>query len=116
MECAIGMDFLMLSIGLETVKHDLVPAEKFWMGLSLPAFEYYWEKNREMFYGSFELQNLRMQCMTVLLIKESVEKKQKTFEDAEAQLRETIAPVIKFKTPDKWHERVMRRIMLRFVR
>lgn len=41
MEIAIQTDFLMLSVALAGLKHGLVPPEKFWLGVNLPAYEYY---------------------------------------------------------------------------
>lgn len=69
-----------------------------------------------LFYSNLELQTLRMQCTTVLLIKESVALKQKTSEEAETELRKLIEPVTKFEPPAKWYKRAVRRILLRFVR
>lgn len=72
MERAILLDFVMIRAQLETVKADLVPEEKFWQALNVPAFEYYWNKNRELFYGSLDLQMLTWQCRIVEYTRTSV--------------------------------------------
>jgi hypothetical protein len=107
MESAIQFDFINLSISMKAVEEGLVPAWKFWLGVELPAFEYYWNKNRELFYGSVESQLLRLQCMTVERLKGLVANKQKTGEEAMEKLHEVVAKVTGMQKPLTWKRRII---------
>lgn len=112
MECAIQFDFLNLSTGMKAVEAGLVPSSKFWLSVELPAFEYYWDKNRELFYSDMELQLLRLQCMTVQRLKGLVANNQKTGEEAMLKLNEVVTQVRGMQKSLTWK----RRIILKFVR
>jgi hypothetical protein len=77
------------------------------LGVELPAFEYYWDKNRELFYSSMELQLLRLQCMTVERLKGLVANKQKTGEEAMEKLHEIVAQVTGMQKPLTWKRRII---------
>lgn len=107
MESAIQFDFLNLVTGMTAVNEGLVPPWKFWLGVELPAFEYYWDKNRELFYNSMELQLLRLQCVTVQRLKGLVANNQQTTEEALEKLNEVVTQVRGMLKPLTWKRRII---------
>jgi hypothetical protein len=112
MERAIQFDFLNLWMAMKTVEEDNVPASEFWRDVELPAFDYFWERNRELFYVSLELQPLRLNCMTVQRLKALVEDGRKTPEEALAKLSAIVNQVKGHQKPLNWR----RQLIFRFVR
>jgi hypothetical protein len=70
-ERAILADLLGLDANWADQLHGPV-AQGFWEALELPAYEYYWIKNREVFYANPYIQLLRKRCELILKIKKGV--------------------------------------------
>ena len=109
---AILWDFSHLSQSAMRVHHGKLPAWKFWLSVELPAFDYYWEKNRELFYTSTQLVLLRVQCEMVKHLRALVENKQQTPDEAMQKLWETVALVKIFHEPSIW-DRICRKLFHR---
>jgi hypothetical protein len=70
-EKAIQFDRLIVNIALEAFKRGLVSSDDFWGNIDFPGFEYYWEKNRELFYDSLALQMMRAKCEEAMALSKS---------------------------------------------
>lgn len=90
---AVIWDFSNLSKSAMAVHDGKLPAWKFWLGAEMPAFDYYWDKSRELFYVNTRLVLLRVQCETVKRLKTLVENKQQTPDEAIQKMWETLALV-----------------------
>lgn len=85
--------------------HDgKMEAWKFWLGVEIPSFDYYWDKNRELFYISSKLTLLRLQCQMIIRLRDLVKNKQKIPEEAMDKLYETFA-WMKLVHEMSWFER-----------
>jgi uncharacterized protein YjiS (DUF1127 family) len=101
---AVMTDIGNLSVSAMDVYNGKLEASKFWLGVELPGFEYYWEKNRELFYINTKTVLLRVQCQVILRLCGLVKNNQKTPEDAMFKLWETLA-YIKIIHEMSWAER-----------
>jgi hypothetical protein len=93
-EKALALDFIFLHLAITAADFELVPKEKFWAGLSLPAYEHYWTKNREVFYDGFEIHTLYLKCALIMQLKRRVDEKSMTIAEAEPTLLRTIREVM----------------------
>ncbi|HEV2133636.1 MAG TPA: hypothetical protein VGR47_05185 [Terracidiphilus sp.] len=93
MKNAVLRDFSNLSISATRVHEGKLPSGKFWLGVEMPAFDY-WERSRELFYTNTRLQLLRMQCEIIKRLKALVENKQQSPDEAMAELWSTIVLVV----------------------
>jgi len=93
-----------LSMSAMDVYNSKLEASNFWLGVELPGFDYYWEKNRELFYINTKLVLLRVQCQVILRLRELVKNSQKAPKDAMPKLWETLA-FIKIIHEMSWLER-----------
>lgn len=93
-----------LSMSAMDVYNSKLEASKFWLGVELPGFDYYWEKNRDLFYINTKLVLLRVQCQVIIRLRELVKNSQKAPEDAMLKLWETLA-FIKIIHEMSWLER-----------
>ncbi|MGA3133135.1 MAG: hypothetical protein ABSD59_20240 [Terracidiphilus sp.] len=101
---AVIWDIGNLSTSAMSVHDGKLEAWKFWLGVELPGFDYYWGKNRELFYINAKLVLLRVQCQVILRLRDLVKNKQKTPDGAMEQLWETLAAV-KIIHEMSWRER-----------
>lgn len=106
MESAVQFDFIALFTAMKSVEVGAVSADCFWLGVELPAFDYYWERNREIFYNSLELQILRFHCVTVQRLKGLVCNKQMAGEEAMKKLDEVVVQVRGMQKPLTWKRRI----------
>lgn len=90
---AVMWDIGNLSTSAMSVHDERLEAWKFWLGVELPGFDHYWEKNRELFYINTKLVLLRVQCQVILRLRELVKNKQETPDGAMEKLWETLATV-----------------------
>ena len=74
---AIRFDFWQLDNHMKLLKID-ANSLVFWQDVELPAFNYYWEKNREQFYTNQNLQAIMIICFDVKRLRSSVEKGEQT--------------------------------------
>lgn len=101
---AVMWDIGNLSTNAMSVHDGNLEAWKFWLGVELPGFDYYWDKNRELFYANSKLVLLRVQCQVILRLRDLVKNKQKTPEGAMDKLFETFA-YMKLIHEMSWRER-----------
>jgi hypothetical protein len=101
-ENALLTDFSNLSKSGNRVNEGELPSWKFWQGVELPAFDYYWEKNRELFYTNERLQLLRLQCGIVLRLRNLVESKTKTPDEAMVKFWEVLTKVKVVQETQRW--------------
>ena len=115
MQNAILWDLSALSQSAVRVHDGELPAEKLWLSAELPAFDHYWNRNRELFYTSERLVSLRPHCQVVQRLKALVENKQQTPDEAMDELWETLllAKVVKLVPEDSSWERITQRILRR---
>lgn len=114
MQNAVLWDFSNLSKSAMAVHGGKLQAWKFWLGVELPAFDYYWEKDRELFYTNTRLVLLRVQCEIVKRLRALVENKQQTPDEAMQELWETLALVKIIHEPTIW-ERITRKLFHRWL-
>lgn len=115
MQNAILWDLSALSQSAIRVHDGELPASKFWLSAELPAFDHYWDRNRELFYTSERLVSLRPHCQVVQRLKALVENKQQTPDEAMEKLWETLllVKVVKLVPEDSTWERITQRIFRR---
>ena len=115
MHNAILWDLSTLSQSAIRVHDGELPAGKLWLSAELPAFDHYWDRNRELFYTSERLVSLRPHCQLVQRLKALVESKQQTPDEAMEKLWETLllAKVVKLVSEDSTWERVTQRVFRR---
>ena len=115
MQHAIWRDLFALSQSAIRVHDGELPASKLWLSAELPAFDHYWNRNRELFYTSEGLVSLRPHCQVVQRLKALVEDKQQTPDEAMEKLWETLllAKVVKLVHEDSAWERMTQRIFRR---
>jgi hypothetical protein len=112
MQNAVMWDFSNLSKSAMGVHGGELPAWKFWLGVELPGFDYYWEKNRELFYTNTRLVLLRVQCEVVKRLRALVENKQQTPDEAMQKLWEVLVSVKIIHGPTIW-ERITQKLFHR---
>ncbi len=112
MHNAVMWDLSNLSKSAMAVHDGKLPAWKFWLGVELPGFDYFWEKNRELFYTNTRLVLLRVQCQTVKQLRALVENKQQTPDEAMQKLWETLA-LIKVIHEPTTRERIIKKLFHR---
>src|SRR5260370_33923072 len=78
MQNAILWDLSALSQSAIRVHDGELPAWKLWLSAELPAFDYHWDRNRELFYTSESLGSLRPHCHTVERLKALLANKHET--------------------------------------
>ena len=112
---AILWDLSALSQSAIRVHDGELPAGELWLSAELPAFDHYWDRNRELFYTSERLVSLRPHCQVVQRLKALVENKQQTPDEAMGKLWETLLllKVVKLVHEDSIWERVTERIFRR---
>lgn len=93
LKSTIMWDIGNLSTSAMRVYEGKLEAWKFWLGVQLPGFDYYWEKNRELFYINTKLVLLRVQCQMIIRMRDLVANKQETPDEAMNKLWETLAYV-----------------------
>jgi hypothetical protein len=115
MQHAILLDLSALSQSAIRVHDGELPASKLWLSAELPAFDHYWDRNRELFYTSERLVSLRPHCQVVQRLKAQVESKQQTPNKAMEELWETLVlvKVVKLVHEDSAWERLTQRIFRR---
>ena len=115
MQNAILWDLSALSQSAIRVHDGELPASKLWLSAELPAFDYHWDRNRELFYTSERLVSLRPHCQAVQRLKALVENKQQTPDEAMERLWETLllVKVVKLVPEDSTWERITQRIFRR---
>lgn len=96
-ERALAVDCLYLHLAIKTVEQGLAPAANFWKHEMLAGFTYHWEKNREFFYDSLELQTTRLQFQTILKIQQKVEDGNCTSDQGFKEISETLDTLMKPK-------------------
>lgn len=101
---AVMTDISNLSTSAMSVYDGKLDAEKFWLGVELPGFDYYWDKNRELFYISTKIVLLRVQCQLIIRLRDLVKNMQKSPDEAMAKLWETLA-FVKIIHEMSWLER-----------
>ncbi len=101
---AVIWDIGNLSKSAMSVHQGKLEAWKFWLGVELPGFDYYWNKNRELFYINTKQVLLRVQCQVILRLRDLVENKQETPDGAMEKLWETLATA-KIIHEMSWRER-----------
>ena len=86
-----------------------------WLSAELPAFDLYWDRNRELFYTNEKLASLRPHCQVVRRLKALVENQQQTPDEAMEKLWETLllAKVVKLVHEDSAWERITQKIFRR---
>ena len=104
LKSAIMWDTASLSESAMRVHDGKLEAWKFWLGVELPGFDYYWEKNRDLFYINSKLTLLRLQCQMIIRLRDLVRNKQETPEGAMDKLYETFA-FMKLIHEMSWRER-----------
>lgn len=112
MQNVVMWDLSNLSKSAMAVHDGNLPAWKFWLGVELPGFDYYWEKNRELFYTNTKLVLLRVQCQMVKRLRALVENQQQTPDDAMQKLWEILVSVKIIHEPTIW-ERVTQKLFRR---
>jgi hypothetical protein len=115
MQNAILWDLSALSQNAIRVHDGELPAWKLWHSAELPAFDYHWDRNRELFYTSERLVSLRPHCQVVQRLKALVENKEQTPDEAMEKLWETLvlAKVVKLVTEDSTWGRITQRFFRR---
>ena len=115
MQNAILRDLSALSQSAIRVYDGELPARTFWLSAELPAFDHYWDRNRELFYTSERLVSLRPHCQLVQRLKALVESKQQTPDEAMEKLWETllVLKVVKLVPEDSTWERITQRVFRR---
>lgn len=101
---AIVWDTVTLSQTAMRVHDGKLEAWKFWLGVEIPAFQYYWEKNRDLFYINAKLTLLRLQCQQIIRLRDLVQNNQFTPEEAMNKLYETFA-YMKITQEMSWRKR-----------
>jgi len=101
---AIIWDTATLSETAMRVHDGKLEAWKFWLGVEMPGFDYYWEKNRDLFYINTKLTLLRLQCQLIIRLRDLVRNKQETPDGAMDKLYETFA-YMKLIHQMSWRER-----------
>jgi hypothetical protein len=102
---AIIWDFTALATNASRVLEEKnLEAAAFWNTVELPGFDYYWEKHRELFYANPKLVWLRLQCQIIKRLRDLVEHKMKTPDEAMEKVYETVAQV-KLILDMSWLER-----------
>jgi hypothetical protein len=114
-QTAVLWDLSVLSQSAVRVHDGELPASKLWLSAELPAFDYHWNRNRELFYTSERLVLLRPHCQVVQRLKVLVENKQQAPDEAMEELWETLllAKVVKLVPEDSTWERITQRIFRR---
>ena len=112
---AILWDLSALSQSAIRVHDGELPVGELWLSAELPAFDHYWDRNRELFYTTERLVSLRPHCQVVHRLKALVENKQQTPDEAMEKLWETLLllKVVKLVHEDSIWERVTERIFRR---
>jgi hypothetical protein len=115
MQNAVLGELSALSQSAIRVHDGELPAGKFWLSAELPAFDHYWDRNRELFYTNEKLASLRPHCQVVRRLKALVENQQQTPDEAMEQLWETLllVKVVKLVPEDSTWERITQRIFRR---
>ncbi|HEX4005073.1 MAG TPA: hypothetical protein VHX60_02745 [Acidobacteriaceae bacterium] len=101
---AIIWDTATLSETAMRVHDGKLESWKFWLGVEIPSFDYYWEKNPDLFYITAKLTLLRVQCQMILRLRDLVRNKQETPDGAMSKLYETFA-YMKLLHEMSWRER-----------
>ena len=101
---AVMTDISNLSTSAMSVYDGKLEAEKFWLGVELPGFDYYWDKNRELFYINTKIVLLRVQCQLIIRLRDLVKNMQKSPDEAMVKLWETLA-FVKIIHEMSWLER-----------
>jgi hypothetical protein len=104
LKSAIIWDFTTLATNASRLLEGNMEAPAFWHTVELPGFDYYWEKNRELFYANSKLVLLRLQCQIINRLCGLVEHKMRTPDEAMEKVYETIAQV-KLIHDMSWRER-----------
>jgi hypothetical protein len=115
MQNAVLGELSALSQSAIRVHDGELPAGKLWLSAELPAFDHYWDRNRELFYTNEKLASLRPHCQVVRRLKALVENQQQTPDEAMEQLWETLllVKVVKLVPEDSTWERITQRIFRR---
>ena len=108
---ALTQDTLLLYMAMVSTDHGLVPLEKFWAGLGLPAFEYYWAKDMELFYGDFDVRTRVLSYQLILELKRQVTAGNITISEAHPKLAATLSELLKPQGSTNWPRRVLKRLL-----
>ena len=82
-----------MRIAIEAARVDLAPEEKAWQGVKLQGFEYYWEKSRELFFNSFPLNFIAVQCQLIQNVQMAVIRGDISSEQARAQILKALEEI-----------------------
>ena len=112
---AILWDLSVLSQSAVRVHDGELQASKLWLSAELPAFDYHWDRNRELFYTNERLVSLKPHCQVVQRLRALVESREQTPDEAMEKLWETLvlAKVVKLVPEDSTWERFTQRIFRR---
>jgi hypothetical protein len=101
---AVMWDIANLSTSAMRVHNEELNVNTFWLGIELPSFDYYWDKNRELFYANSKLILLRVQCQLILRLRDLMKMRQVNPDEAMKKFWETLKD-IKHSDEMSWFER-----------